>query len=86
MTMTTVLIVNIALDVAVFTGVLALAAWAIRTGESDPGPPDHGPEADGGPPPEPGAPTAPLPGLSVASRGGHIRRREEDRERAPAPS
>jgi hypothetical protein len=48
MTMTTVLIVNIALDVAVSVGVLALAAWAIRTGESDPGPPDHGPEAEGG--------------------------------------
>jgi len=35
MDMTTALIVNIALDLSAFAGVLALAAWAIKTGERD---------------------------------------------------
>jgi hypothetical protein len=35
MGMTTTLMINIALDVVVSTGVLALAAWAMMTGERD---------------------------------------------------
>ena len=35
MAMTTAVIVNIALGAIVFAGIIALAAWGIRTGERD---------------------------------------------------